>query len=72
MTLQGTVVNGAIVIDGTQALPEGTRVWIELETEFVGLIRPGGTVRQRDHTPVVAVVGVPLRGGKYSSLTWGR
>ena len=33
MTLQGTVVNGAIVIDGTQALPEGTRVWIELETE---------------------------------------
>ena len=32
MTLQGTVVNGAIVIDGTHALPEGARVWIELAT----------------------------------------
>jgi hypothetical protein len=31
MTLQGTVVNGAIVLDGTPALPEGTRVWVELD-----------------------------------------
>jgi hypothetical protein len=33
MTLQGTVVNGAIVLDGSPTLPEGARVWVELETE---------------------------------------
>jgi hypothetical protein len=33
MTLQWTVVNGAIVLDGSPALPEGARVWVELETE---------------------------------------
>ena len=32
MTLQGTVVNGAIVSDGMHALPEGALVWIELAT----------------------------------------
>lgn len=30
MTLEGTVVNGAIVLDGTPALPEGARVRVEL------------------------------------------
>ncbi len=30
MTLEGTVVNGAIVLDGAPALPEGARVRVEL------------------------------------------
>jgi hypothetical protein len=30
MTLQGTVVNGTIVLDGSPALPEGARVRVEL------------------------------------------
>jgi hypothetical protein len=30
MTLRGTVVNGAIVLDGSPALPEGARVVVEL------------------------------------------
>jgi hypothetical protein len=33
MTLQGIVVNGVIVLDGAPALPEGARVWVELEAE---------------------------------------
>ena len=35
MTLEGTVVNGVIVPDGGEALPEGSRVRIELEEQFV-------------------------------------
>lgn len=34
MMLEGTVVNGVIVPDGGAALPEGTRVRIELEEQF--------------------------------------
>jgi hypothetical protein len=30
MTLQGTVVNGTIVLDGAPPLPEGARVRVEL------------------------------------------
>jgi hypothetical protein len=30
MTLEGTVVNGMIVLDGTPQLPEGARVRVEL------------------------------------------
>lgn len=30
MTLEGTVVNGAIVLDGAPTLPEGARVRVEL------------------------------------------
>jgi hypothetical protein len=31
MSLAGTVVNGVIVLEGSTQLPEGTRVWVELE-----------------------------------------
>ena len=31
MQLEGTVVNGMIVLNGTPQLPEGARVWVELE-----------------------------------------
>jgi hypothetical protein len=34
MTLEGTVVNGVIVPDGGAALPEGSRVRIELSEKF--------------------------------------
>ena len=34
MTLEGTVVNGLIVPDSDAALPEGSRVRIELEEQF--------------------------------------
>ena len=34
MTLEGTVVNGVIVPDDAAALPEGSRVRIELEEQF--------------------------------------
>lgn len=33
MTLEGTVINGAIVIDGNQPLPEGSRVEVLLKTK---------------------------------------
>jgi hypothetical protein len=33
MTLEGTVVNGVIVLNGGAALPEGARVRIELEVD---------------------------------------
>lgn len=33
MTLEGTVVNGAIVLDGAPALPEGARVRVVLSHE---------------------------------------
>lgn len=33
MTLEGTVINGAIVIDGNQPLPEGARVEVLLKPE---------------------------------------
>ncbi len=32
MTLQGTVLNGAIVLDGNQTLPEGARVSVKVES----------------------------------------
>lgn len=31
MNLEGTVVNGMILLDGNPRLPEGARVWVELE-----------------------------------------
>lgn len=34
MTLQGTVVNGIIVLSGNPTLPEGARVRVELEEVF--------------------------------------
>jgi hypothetical protein len=33
MTLVGTVVNGAIVLEGNRTLPEGTRVSVTVEAE---------------------------------------
>lgn len=33
MTLSGTVVNGVIVLEGNAQLPEGARVWIELDED---------------------------------------
>jgi hypothetical protein len=33
MTLEGTVVNGVIVLDGAAPLPEGARVRVELADE---------------------------------------
>ena len=33
MTLEGTVVNGMIVLDSAASLPEGARVWVELEDD---------------------------------------
>ena len=33
MTLPGTVVNGVIVLEGNAKLPEGARVWVELEED---------------------------------------
>ena len=33
MTLEGTVVNGTIVLDGTPPLPEGARVRVELAAD---------------------------------------
>lgn len=30
MTLQGTVINGSIVLDQPQSLPEGAKVWVEV------------------------------------------
>lgn len=34
MTLEGTVVNGIIVLNGNPRLPEGARVRVELEEGF--------------------------------------
>lgn len=33
MSFTGTVVNGVIVLEGNAKLPEGTRVWVELDAE---------------------------------------
>jgi hypothetical protein len=33
MTVQGTVINGTIVLDANQALPEGARVSVTVEAE---------------------------------------
>ena len=33
MTLQGTIINGVIVLDGSPLLPEGARVRVELAEE---------------------------------------
>ncbi len=34
MALEGTVLNGVVVLDGNPRLPEGTRVRVELEEVF--------------------------------------
>ena len=34
MALEGTVINGVIVLDGGAQLPEGTRVWVEEEDDI--------------------------------------
>lgn len=36
MVLKGTVVNGVIVPDGSPVLPEGSRVWFELDPDDDG------------------------------------
>ncbi len=33
MTLEGTLVNGVVVLDGAAPLPEGTRVRVELASD---------------------------------------
>ena len=34
MILEGTVINGVIVLDGSPALPEGQRVFVDLEEDY--------------------------------------
>jgi hypothetical protein len=41
MTLEGTVVNGVIVLDGNPQLPEGARVRVELADDEDDLRDPG-------------------------------
>jgi hypothetical protein len=41
MTLQGTVVNGVIMLDGNPPLPEGARVRVELADDENDLRDPG-------------------------------
>jgi hypothetical protein len=47
MTLEGTVVNGVIVLDAAQSLPEGARVRVEL-AEDVDDIPPAPSSETRE------------------------
>ena len=47
MTLPGTVVNGLIVLDSSQQLPEGTRVEVVVREPAVGSTEPKRTLAQR-------------------------
>ena len=50
MTLEGTVINGVIVLDGTPPLPEGARVRVELaDDEVADFPAPPITETQEEH-----------------------
>lgn len=36
MTIEGTVINGVVVLDGSPQLPEGKRVIVDLEGDDFG------------------------------------
>ena len=46
MILEGTVINGVIVLDGSPALPEGQRVFVDLEEDYEP---PPSTETYADH-----------------------
>jgi hypothetical protein len=51
MSWQGTVVNGAIRLDGSWSLPEGAKVWVELsdDDELDNMPPPPPTETYEEH-----------------------
>ena len=74
MTLEGTVVNGMIVLDGTPPLPEGVRVRVELalDDELDNMPLPPATETYEEHLAILrqsiaetraGMPGIPLAEG---------
>jgi hypothetical protein len=71
MTLEGTVVNGVIVLDGTPPLPEGARVRVELaeKVEYPHPMAPYdrekelAVLRDRNAEMQAGAPGIPLKEG---------
>lgn len=69
MTLQGTVVNGTIVLDGNPPLAEGARVRVEYaeDDEFDDIAPPPTTETYEEHLAILrqsiaeAKAGIPGR-----------
>ena len=66
MTLQGTVVNGAIVLDGSPLLPEGARVRVELaeEDDFDDFSLPPATETYEEHLAALRESIEDMKAGK--------
>ena len=66
MTLQGTVVNGAIVLDGSPLLPEGARVRVELtdEDDFHDLSPPPTNETYEQHLAALRESIEDMKAGK--------
>jgi hypothetical protein len=48
MSIEGAVVNGVIVLDGTPQLPDGTRVRVELAESDLDDLEPPPTTETRE------------------------
>ena len=53
MSFEGTVVNGAIVLDGSPALPEGARVSVVLTDDEVDYDPPPPTETYEEHLAIL-------------------